>query len=228
MSALIGRIVEMRAEALFFNEEGDVCGLDTGVWLQCVELERSMGAELPDILALVRKDGQWSAWLRYPEWVLWWHQPETWEACCHLFAADVAERALNTAEANGFEVPASKRQALRTARLYATGRVSEHDLIAAREIARKLVHIGAWAPSWAVVYACYTHAPTAAERAATWADSFTGYLGFKACFKSEESVRRAAKKGACAAERRAQWSRLLQYVHYGIDAADMPWPSEEK
>ncbi len=94
------RIAELRAAALRVDHDGDVIGFDAAMWAQADELSASLGEpEGADLLGLMRKDGLYSAWVFYPEHVLRWQQPEAWEMCCRLYAADVAERDLTIARA---------------------------------------------------------------------------------------------------------------------------------
>lgn len=191
------RLAELRASALRLDGRGNVRGFDADTWAQADELAAALGDDGGDILTLICRDGQWSAWLHYPEWLLRWRQPDSWEACCRLYAADCAERALNL---YGGDVDPRSREAVRVARLHARGRASDAELKAARDAAWHAVLAALGDTAWAAAWAAAEDTADAAWHAAD-----------------------ASWTVARTEERRIQWPRLLQYAHHGPAAAEMEW-----
>ena len=196
------RLGELRASALRLDSEGNVRGFDADTWAQADALAAALGDEVGDMLSLMRTDGRWSAWLHDPQWLLRWRQPDAWEACCRLYAADCAERALNL---YGGDVDPRSREAIRVARLHARSRASDAELEAARG--------AAW------------DAAADAARDAVWAVRDAARAARDAARAARGAARGAARDAAWAArdEERRIWRRLLQYAEHGPAAADMEW-----
>ena len=158
------RLGELRASALRLDSEGNVRGFDADTWAQADALAAALGDEVGDMLSLMRTDGRWSAWLHDPQWLLRWRQPDAWEACCRLYAADCAERALNL---YGGDVDPRSREAIRVARLHAQGLASDAELAAAAWAAAAAAD-AAWAAARAAAWAAARGAAEAEEQRGHW------------------------------------------------------------
>lgn len=209
------RLGELRASALRLDSDGNVERYDPDTWAQADELAAVLGEDVGDIIGLMRRDGRWSAWLYDSQWLLRWRQPETWEACCRLYAADCAERALDLYDGDG---DPRSREAVRVARLHARGRASDAELEAAQDAAWAAVGDAAWAP---VGDAAWGAAAWAAADAAGAAARNTAWNAARAAARAD--ARADAGAAARTEERRIQWPRLLQYAHHGPAAAEMEW-----
>lgn len=133
------RLDERLVEALVRNDIGDVTGVDAVAWMQAGELAKAMGFSIEHDLAVLdlrRRDGR-SAWVHFPDRSLRLWLPETWAACRRLYAADVAERALDH---HGGEVDPRSREAIRVARKHARGQATDDELAAARTAAEAARH----------------------------------------------------------------------------------------
>ncbi len=202
------RIVEMRKAALKLDACGDVIGFDADLWAQADELSASLGMRKGDaILGLRRKRSPYSAWLYCPEHVLRWQQPESWEVCCRLYAADVAARVLGFCDAAARPVASESRAVVQAARDHAHGRISDAELAEALAAAR----VAPLGVARVVAWAAIDSPARAACRGAVWADAWIS-----------EQVEHSSDVG----ERRAQWQRLMQYVNHGPAAEHMAWPTE--
>ena len=233
LSFCIARLSDLRASALRLNEDGDVVGFDADVWGQADALAAALGEPEPGLMDRLNDSGM-SAWLHDPQWLLRWRQPETWEACCRLYAADVAERALNL---HGGDVDPRSREAIRVARLHARGRASDAELEAARGAAWDAAADAARDAARAARDAARAArgAARGAARDAVWAARDAAWAVRDAA-RAARGAARAARGAAWDAawdaawaardEERRIWRRLLQYAEHGPAAADMEWVDE--
>lgn len=214
------RLGELRVLALRLDKHGDVRGLNDDTWAQANELAAVLGDEVGDILGLMRNDGRWSAWLYDPQWLLKWRQPDSWEACCRLYAADVAERALDL---YGGNVDPRSREAIRVARLHARGRASDAELQAVRDAvyatAQPPVQTAQRLAAHPARVVVWPLARNAARDAAWSARNAAGSARATTAAGSSAEGREAAE----GREGRIQWRRLFQYAEHGPSAAEMEW-----
>lgn len=206
------RLREMHQSALRLDENGDVVHIDPEIWAQARELAISLGQDPTELYGLTTEDGH-SAWLRHPQWILRWRQPDSWAVCCRLFAADAVEHAMAYLEGLGGEVDALSRRAVPAARRYARGQLSQQQLFSALRATTAvfeeledemssdhLAELELAVASVASELLDGSHATAAAEVMSV----LIGEI-----LHSQEELR-------------VLWLRLQQYAEHGAEAAKMP------
>jgi hypothetical protein len=128
----------------------------------------------------------------------------TWDdRVARLFAADCAERALRRERRCGREPDSRSWAAVRAARTFANGTISDEDLAASRAAAWEAASAAAWEAAWEASSAAAWEAAWAASWAAAWEAARAA---------AREAARAASWAAAWAAETRWQAKRLGEYL----------------